>query len=189
MAQKILVYQQPIAVIGVSKKSFGYYYFNSQEKQGEDFLNNMQEQRQSRLRAVIIPGSTEWICRLIAMDTVAENYRELLEPLAITINYAEYRQQQIRFNFFGYYLGEFLTRENLRNAQQTMTHREQWQVGLPLHAALKLLSIPSKPQRQRLGRLLRKVLKRVRPSAETTWQPTPYTTILDVCQYVEPHLD
>lgn len=94
-AQRGLIMPQPLVTIGISPKSFGYYYFNDAESDGTAFLKNMPDEAMAdRLRNIILPGTdmnTSW---LIAMETLAETY-------GLTVNYARYRELQIRAVYAG----------------------------------------------------------------------------------------
>ncbi len=39
-AERILIVPQPMVTIGISPKSFGFYFFNDAEKEGNEFLYN-----------------------------------------------------------------------------------------------------------------------------------------------------
>lgn len=101
-AKRILIYQQPIVVIGISPKSYGYFFFNRKENEGILVLNNSQELHQSRLEEVLLPGSWEATCRLVAMETVVSNYRDQLEPFGFSVDVARYRRIQMDYNWAAY---------------------------------------------------------------------------------------
>ena len=87
-AERILVVPIPLVIIGISPKSFGYYYFNDAESDGNAFLKNIPDQALvSRLQNVILPGTdmnTSW---LISMETLAEKFR-------LNVQYSRYRYIQ-----------------------------------------------------------------------------------------------
>ena len=57
-AERILVYPQPVVVIGISPKSFGFYFFNNREKEGVDFLNHSTTtNHRESLRNILLPGT------------------------------------------------------------------------------------------------------------------------------------
>ncbi len=92
-AGRILIVPQPLVTIGISPKSFGYYYFNDAESDGNQFLNNIPEiDMVNRLKKVVLPGiamNTSW---LISMETLAVNFGGELD---IKVNYDRYRRIQI----------------------------------------------------------------------------------------------
>jgi glycosyltransferase involved in cell wall biosynthesis len=93
MAQRILVCPYPLVTIGVSPKSFGYFYFNKDEKTGTDFLKNLPDQAYViKLKKVLLPGTdinTSW---LFAMETIKANYGSQFD---LSVNYRRYRFLQI----------------------------------------------------------------------------------------------
>jgi hypothetical protein len=91
-ARPLLACPDPVALIGISPKSFGFYYFNDRESDGVAFLQNVADPEISeRLRAEVMPGSNmndSWLC---AMETLARNFREI--P-GLRVRYHRYRRLQ-----------------------------------------------------------------------------------------------
>ncbi|MDR3685373.1 MAG: glycosyltransferase family A protein [Coriobacteriia bacterium] len=93
MADRLLVCPWPLVAVGVSPKSFGFFYFNQREEEGVDLLHNIPEKALAdRVRSVVLPGTdmnTSW---LLAMEALVMNYG------------AEYRlnasRRKYRFNQF-----------------------------------------------------------------------------------------
>ncbi len=47
-----------MTIIGISPKSFGYYYFNNKEDEGMTFLNNERDYNlHPELKNIVLPGS------------------------------------------------------------------------------------------------------------------------------------
>jgi glycosyltransferase involved in cell wall biosynthesis len=92
-AERILVCPQPLVTIGISPKSFGYYYFNRSEQSGVEFLNNAPgAESLGRLEHVLLPGSEMNNSWLIAMETLRVNYGA---ECGLEVNYGRYRLLQI----------------------------------------------------------------------------------------------
>ncbi len=92
-AERILVCPQPLVTIGISPKSFGYYYFNRSEQSGIEFLNNAPDAESlGRLEQVLLPGSEMNNSWLIAMETLRVNYGA---ECGLEVNYRRYRLLQI----------------------------------------------------------------------------------------------
>lgn len=91
-ANRILACPYPLVTVGISSKSFGYYYFNNIELKGVGFLNNETEKTKlSKLKDIIFPGTdmnTSW---LLSLENIKSNFSECTLP----INYARYRLLQI----------------------------------------------------------------------------------------------
>ena len=91
-ANRILVVPQPLVTIGISPKSFGFYYFNDLEGKGNEFLQNMESDVDPEVKSVILSGTdmnTSW---LLAMETLVKNYGA---ELGLQTNRNRYRFLQI----------------------------------------------------------------------------------------------
>ncbi len=93
-AKSIVAVPEPMVIIGISPKSFGYYYFNNKQTEGYEFLDNAKVSVEVRdtLRDVLLPGdgnNTNW---LIAVEVAR---RALAPGIALTINTKRYRIFQI----------------------------------------------------------------------------------------------
>jgi len=92
-AGRILVCPQALVTIGVSPKSFGYYYVNRAEQSGVEFLNNAPDRESvRRLEHVALPGTEMNNSWLLAMETLRLNYGE---EHVLKVNYGRYRLLQI----------------------------------------------------------------------------------------------
>ena len=64
-AKKILALPYPLVIVGISPKSFGYYYFNQKEKEGIDFLKNTPDHLTfENIKKYVMPGGpmhTSWL--------------------------------------------------------------------------------------------------------------------------------
>lgn len=90
MSQSILIVPTPMVTIGISPKSFGYYYFNNRESEGTAFLDNMNaDMTLAHLDSVVLPGTDMNTCWLMAMETFALHFGR-------KANHQRYREIQIR---------------------------------------------------------------------------------------------
>jgi glycosyltransferase involved in cell wall biosynthesis len=88
-AERILVLPYPMVVIGVTPKSFGYYYFNNKENQGIEFLQStFDDEIYKKAAKFIIDGTNMNISWLLAMDVVRQNFGK--EHL-LKVNYRKFR--------------------------------------------------------------------------------------------------
>lgn len=91
-AETLRVSPRPFALIGISPKSFGFYYFNKREDDGVAFLKNLADPDIAmRLRGEIVPGSNmndSWLC---SMQTLARNFPTVVGS---QVNFARYRRLQ-----------------------------------------------------------------------------------------------
>ena len=91
-AEQVIATPEPIALIGISPKSFGFYYFNEREGDGVDFLQNVADPDVVHsLRGELVPGSNmndSWLC---AMQTLARNFPDLVPA---RVGFTRYRRLQ-----------------------------------------------------------------------------------------------
>ena len=92
-AERILVCPQALVTIGVSPKSFGYYYVNRAEQRGVEFLNNAPDRESFRwLEHVVLPGTEMNNSWLLAMEILRRNFGE---EFGLEVSYSRYRLLQI----------------------------------------------------------------------------------------------
>lgn len=91
-AKTIVVNPTPLVMIGISPKSFGYYYFNEQESDGVAFLQNSVDKiMQEKLRDTLVPGSNMNDSWLYSMETLAQNFKD---EMPLRVDYGRYRLLQ-----------------------------------------------------------------------------------------------
>jgi hypothetical protein len=99
-ANRILAVPFPMVVIGVTPKSFGYYYFNNKEQEGIEFLQNASNDEVSRdMARYIISGTNMNISWLLAMETVKKNFGR---EYALKVNYKKFRFLQVLHQYKKY---------------------------------------------------------------------------------------
>lgn len=92
-AESILVCPQPLVTIGMSPKSFGFYYFNRSESSGVEFLrNSLGQDALRRLKDALLPGTDMNDSWLAAMETLRVNYGS---EFGLEVNCDRYRLLQI----------------------------------------------------------------------------------------------
>lgn len=139
-AEKILIYPKPVVTIGISPKSFGYYFFNNQEKSGVEFLNNLPDRSvMENLQGIVLPGTDMNTFWLIAMETMKKNYES---QMSLDVNHARYRFLQI------FHMARKFFRENdpigidvLREFNRLLTIKEKYLYALPLRIYYKTMRI------------------------------------------------
>lgn len=93
-ADSIVVIPHPMVIIGISPKSFGYYYYNNLSDEGAEFLDNELVSTEVRcaLEEFLLPGNSNNTNWLVA----AEVARQALSPeFDLTVNVDRYRALQI----------------------------------------------------------------------------------------------
>jgi hypothetical protein len=93
-ARSVMVVPEPVVIIGISPKSFGYYYFNDRATEGYEFLDNEAVSADVRdaLEDVVLPGSrnnTNW---LVAAEVAR---RVLAQEFQLSVDFARYRILQM----------------------------------------------------------------------------------------------
>ncbi len=132
-AKKILIAPHPLIAIGISPKSFGFYYFNDAESEGTAFLKNIPDQSiAKRLENIILPGTdmnTSW---LISMETLADKFD-------LPVAYSRYRELQIRSVYAALFQDKERAWEVLCELKCHMTVYEKLRYHLPFWLMFKLL--------------------------------------------------
>jgi glycosyltransferase involved in cell wall biosynthesis len=93
-ANSIVVIPEPMVMIGISPKSFGYYYFNKIATEGYEFLDSEQVSKDIRkaLEHAVIPGDTNNTNWLISVEAAR---RALAPDRALEVNIERYRLLQM----------------------------------------------------------------------------------------------
>ena len=180
-AKRILIVPQSIITIGISPKSFGFYYFNNLESQGNEFLKNLPNPEMAqRLRQVLLPGTdmnTSW---LLSMEALANNFGT---GGNIQVNYARYRLLQICAVFAGAILGKENARSILRELRGKLDNRERMLYDLPLSMVLAVSRVIPKRYRAFLANRLIAVTGS-HPRFVSPKLDGKFRTILDVFEQV-----
>ncbi len=93
-ARSIVVVPQPLTIIGISPKSFGYYFFNKRETEGARFLHNEEslDRFLGRYASVVLPGSRHNTGWLAAVSVVEQR---LGAEMQLAVDVRRYRRLQI----------------------------------------------------------------------------------------------
>ena len=185
-AERILVVPQPLVTIGISPKSFGFYYFNNLESKGNDFLQNIPDPDMAyRLRQVILPGTDMNNSWLLSMETLANNFGAEGD---INVDYARYRLLQICAVFAGLILGRSEAKLAVRELRDKTSMRERILYGMPLSVVVAVSLIL--PERYRAF-LARRVIfiTGSHPRFSSPILDGKFGTILDVFEQISPAFD
>lgn len=181
-AREIVVEPRPCVVIGVSPKSYGFYYANEREREGKAMLAGASgTAHDERSHEGVLPGSninTGW---LQAMQTVSEATGQ---PPAIRPNRRRYRMLQLTYAYQGYFLESSISRHELDQTRQHMSRLERTFYGLAGH----LLRTLSRALPDLFGRAIRDLLRRAQrqlPSWNPPNDPRHFENILEVCEGYE----
>jgi len=143
-AKSVVVQPLPLVAIGVSRRSFGYYYFNRRENEGVGFLNNHGHAEDAALQGVVIPGSNMNTSWLLAMEALRRYWGD-----GHRIRVAHWRYRFLQFR------KAYVEREDFAQFLRFLrTHGRTWEVGLwlCLHAVIRLRSFRESPAARQLIR-------------------------------------
>ncbi|MFB3080903.1 MAG: glycosyltransferase family 2 protein [Nitrosomonadaceae bacterium] len=185
-AERILIVPQPLVTIGISPKSFGFYYFNDLESKGNKYLKNISDPDIAlRLQQVILPGTdmnTSW---LLSMETLAINFGK---ECNVKVNYERYRLLQICAVYVGLMLGKYGAKLAVSNLRSRMTLREQIFYGVPLYILVAMvLIVPKRYHAFIAGRI--NLVTGSHPRFFSPQFKGKFITILDVFENIKPVSD
>lgn len=93
-AQNVVVHPDPLVIVGITPKSYGFFHFNKREGEGIEFLQNMDYGARvaTRLARIELPGNRMNTYWLVAMETL-----RMLDTAAagFPIGYRRYRRLQL----------------------------------------------------------------------------------------------
>ena len=186
-AERILVVPKPLVTIGISSKSFGFFYFNDREQTGNEFLNNTSDPHVARkLEQVILPGvemNTSW---LLSMEALRTNFTREMD---IRVNYRRYRFLQICATYTRLLAREPGAATAVRNLRRKLSLRERITFDVPLSlVAFLFLFVPSH-YRARLASSLMFMVAASHPRFTSPKLIGPCKTILDVFEHIDPAQD
>jgi glycosyltransferase involved in cell wall biosynthesis len=128
-ADKVVVQPLPLVAVGISRQSFGYYYFSNREQEGVKFLQG--EAPPDRVAPGIeIPGSNMNTSWLLAMQAMQQNFGE---SRGLSVSVWRYRYLQIR--------KAYVERKSLREFLRYLwKHARPWEVAMWLGLHLLVVS-------------------------------------------------
>jgi glycosyltransferase involved in cell wall biosynthesis len=164
LAERLLVCPKPMIVVGISPKSYGSFYFNQADKQGEEFLKNLANTAHSdlkeqylkhvtdkssieKLQETILPGTTMNTFWLLSMEIVKNNF---FSEIPLTVNYSRYRLLQIFQVYKNWMIFGKKKTPDLRELLSQMTRREKILYGVVFRATGLFLKCIPKRYRPRI---------------------------------------
>lgn len=182
-AERILVVPKPLVTIGISPKSFGFYYFNNAERAGNAFLKNLADPTMARrLQKVILPGTdmnTSW---LLSMETLVKN---LNMEMDIHVSYQRYRFLQICAVFAGIIVGKEEARISWKEMRAKLTFSERMLYVVSLNVIRFFAWVAPKRHKAQFANLVIR-LAGSHPTSASENLPGNFITILDVFNRIDP---
>jgi hypothetical protein len=142
-ANQILIYPQPLVVIGISPKSFGFFYYNGRERQGVEFLKNFADPEiASRSQYAGLPDDNMNASWLQAMEAVRSHYGSEFD---LKVNHHRYRMLQVLHVYQKYRKEKTITKEELRQFWHRLSIRERLSYKPRLWIAFAVDAISTRP--------------------------------------------
>jgi glycosyltransferase involved in cell wall biosynthesis len=69
--ERIVIHPEPLAVVGITPRSYGFFHFNRRDQEGAELLWKGATDGARGLERVLLPGSRMNTCWLLAMETLA----------------------------------------------------------------------------------------------------------------------
>jgi hypothetical protein len=173
-ARSIVANPRPLVLIGISPKSFGFYFQNRREGEGVDFLQNRPSpEAQAHLRGKLVPGSNmndSWLC---AMEALAANFPEYED---LSVSHRRYRLLQYHAT---------LREHSWRGLRVVLSHVRWWElfVYAPIIASYALAFLLPRRARTAVQDALKATLSAY-PRFDLRRKPVPYRDILEAARAV-----
>lgn len=154
-SERILVLPEPMVVIGITPKSYGYFHFNNQAGDGAKFLNNVaQLGKGGDVDGIRLPGTSYNDSWLLANEALRLSFAE---ERGLLPGYRRYRFLQIVHNYKHRFFDRTLPKGVLKPLHERMTLRER-ALGLGIGAGFSTLRLVPRAAREaallRLRRLI-----------------------------------
>ncbi len=183
-AKSVMVIPEPMVIIGISPKSFGYYYFNDRESEGYEFLDNAEVSAEVRdsLRDVLLPGdgnNTNW---LVAVEVAR---RALAPDIALTVNFERYRILQMVAFLRSIYLKHVRQGSEIEQFMSTLTQSERVVFGA-LRTAVEAAKLGGRDFVIRVFQFIDRELEQFWPAQVTMIDIGKHSNIGDALNWLAP---
>jgi hypothetical protein len=184
VARRVLVVPKPLVIIGVSPKSFGWYWVNDREGAGVEFLKNMPDNDVLvRVQNRILPGpnlNTSW---LLSMETLLLRYGE---EHRLSVNYGRYRMLQA-LHALRRTVSESRSFADLNGIVSKLTWKERLAFGLLLQPYARIAVLLPRSLRQRAAAFPVDLLKTYPPHTPTPIEGA-FENMLEVFERLDPRV-
>ena len=178
-AHRIVADPEPRVVVGITRRSHGYFFFNHREADARALLDSGDVEPGIRrdLASVILPGTNMNTAWLLAMESL---YRRLGSPQDMRPNYARYRRLQAMYCERAYHIHRTLSRADLDKAERAQPWLERW--ALRVIAPIAGASLRNSPAlRAKWGAVIDRVIgQSVRVANQTAPEVGRYRNIVEV---------
>jgi len=130
-AESIVVVPAALVLIGITKKSYGFFHYRGQESAAMSFLGSHPDpDAAARLERVLLPGSNINNGWLFAMEALRGQY-------GVPVSYRRYRHVQIMHTLRDRYVGGTVKDEELRELKRHLRAGEKLAYGAIEHLAYR----------------------------------------------------
>jgi len=174
---KILIVPEPLVVIGITPKSYGFFHFNDRADDGVKFLKNDDTLLQNTsARSIMLPGTSYNDSWLLANEALTARYAG---EHAMRPNYGRYRFLQIVHGYKKCYYDRAIESGALRPLRERMTFTEKMVYGMPFSVGFRLLRLAPTGIRLKIVSRLRNLIGQHSIRENPDLDPS-YQTLLDV---------
>jgi len=179
-ADRVLADPRPFVAIGITPKSYGFYFFNNREQEGVDFLNSLSLTTDGDdLSRVLLPGTNMNTSWLLAVETLRANYGR---QFGLRVSRRRYRMLQIIHCYRSYYGKKGLSAEDFQELRRRMYPWERVVYGGGMTTAWWVMQHLPEGGRGKFKQALSGAARRLRRSNE--WKPAEssrsFANILEV---------
>ena len=179
-ADRVLADPRPFVAIGITPKSYGFYFFNNREQEGVDFLKSLSLPTVPEdLSRVLLPGTNMNTSWLLAVETLKANYGR---EFGLRVSRRRYRMLQIIHCYRSYYGKQGLPEQEFQELRRRMYGWERVVYGAGMSTAWWVVQHLPPGSRGGFKRALGGAARRLRRSNE--WKPAEsgrsYANILEV---------
>jgi glycosyltransferase involved in cell wall biosynthesis len=178
-AERILICPEKLVVVGLSPRSFGNYFFNNREGEGEAFLgNSLTPSEASAISRVVLPGSVDRTNWLAAMEILRANFDN---SRGMYVDHNRYRRLQL-MTVFGGGRGAITDPRARADVVTRLRPSERFFVVPAIRLAAFILSVLPLRSRGRARRAIHRVLGRTPAIHEMRGRP--FRDLVDVFERV-----
>jgi glycosyltransferase involved in cell wall biosynthesis len=184
-ADTVLAVPSRLVAVGMSPKSFGYYYFNNKEKLGNEMLKNIpSDEISQKLKNIFMPGTnmnTSWLC---AMETVKQNFSH---EMHLRVNYMKYRFLQVLHTYKRFACNEEADFKDLLTMANSLRYWEMLVYFVPFLIACAIRFYPNNSKGKQWAIKMRYAFSHPSHGVPTRFQ-TKYDNLQDVFEKLtDPH--
>jgi len=176
-SERILIVPDPMVIIGITPKSYGFFHFNDRATDGAKFLKNDETLlRDAAARSIMLPGTSYNDSWLLANEALVEH---CAGDRGMKPNYRRYRLLQIVHGYKKRYYDRLIDAESLQPLRERMTTAERLLLGIPIAVGFTLLRLAPTSLRTRIVAISRSLIGQ-HPLPDDQEVKPYFATLLDV---------